>query len=579
MKTFFMEFTIEINKTITYQDEIKRLSFHKKAVLEDGYVTYIYYNTIEKTIYVGETKQFLTRHDQHMSEDHFKEGQFNRCIVIYNKSIFTKTHAEDLEYLLLNHLVADLPDSNYTLCNRNNGKEQNDYNGTLDIKQKVFIEVWTEILYPRGLVTTKNLEEIRQSILFKYSPFKELTPEQYKIEENILKNMGVNHLINGGAGTGKTVLLMSLMFKLANKFPNKKIGLVTTSNLLDKFNSILKQLNLSNRLQFERAGSLINKSEESSIKYDVILIDEAHRLQRDYAKGHPAAKTHFKNKEVNELEMLASVSEHLMLFYDQRQSIRPQDIPRSIIQEITKNYKQHELEQQLRIISNGDFDGNDYIKGLLYALGISSDNKFNPRVFENEDEDSYFGVVESIKELFDYLDEMEGLSSNTTNRVLAGYTRKWSSKVTSKKNREIIKQNKEITNEEEKIPLPYDWIEGENKWRWNTGYERWTELSSSRNEIGCIHAVQGTDLDYIGVIIGRDLKVENGELVAVKKHYKDIGGTPLLKGFNNDELTEFILDIYYILLTRGIRGCRVYFEDPSVKDYFKKKLQEGKPGN
>lgn len=566
-----MEFTVEINKTITYQEEIKTLSSHKKAVLENGYVTYIYYNTCEKTIYIGETKQFLIRHDQHMGEEHFKEGNFNRCIVIYNQGIFTKTHAEDLEYLLINHLIADLPESKYTLFNRNNGKEQSEYSGTLDIKQNVFMEVWSEILHPRGLVSTLDLERIRQSILYKYSPFKELTAKQYIIEQSIIKNPNNNHLINGGAGTGKTVLLMSLMYKLINEFPDKKIGLVTTSNLLNRFNSILKQLNLSKRLQFKRAGSLISSGEN----FDIILIDEAHRLQRNYAKGHPAAKKHFKDKEINELEMLSNIANNVILFYDQFQSIRPQDIPRRDFISQTEEFKPHLLEQQLRIISNGEFDGNDYIKGLFYSLGFSDNKDFNPKVFECINEDSYFGTVDSISELFEYIEQMEGYTANVTNRVLAGYTRKWVSKSTSKKNSEILKKNKEFKNEEEHIQLPYDWTEGDNKWRWNKTYERWSELPGSKIEIGCIHAVQGADLDYIGVIIGKDIRVDQNGLVGVRKHYKDTGGTPLLENFNEVEFTEFVLDIYYVLLTRGISGCRVYFEDKEVKSYFMNKVMEG----
>ncbi|MCM3742933.1 DUF2075 domain-containing protein [Sporosarcina luteola] len=571
MKTFYMELSLKINKTIPFQNEITALSVHKKSVLEDGYVTYIYFNTSEKTIYIGETKQFLIRHDQHMGEDHFKEGNFNRCIVIFNKGIFTKTHAEDLEYILINHLIADLPDSKFTLFNRNNGKEQNEYPGKIDIKQKVFMEVWTEILYPRGLVSTLDIEKIRQSILYKYSPFKELTARQYEIEHSILENSSDNHLIHGGAGTGKTVLLMSLMYKLINEYPDKKIGLVTTSNLLSRFNSILKQLNLSKRLQFERAGALIS----SGIKYDVILVDEAHRLQRNYAKGHPAAKKHFINQKTSELEMLSNASGNLILFYDQFQSIRPQDIPRRDFISGTKDYTPYTLEQQLRIISNGEFDGNDYIKGLFYALGFSDNKEFNPKVFETINEDSYFGTVDSIKGLFEYLDEMEGLTTNTTNRVLAGYTRKWVSKSTSKKNAAIIKRNKEIENEADHEPLPYDWEEADNKWRWNKSYERWSELPQSRMEIGCIHAVQGADLDYIGVIVGKDLMVSKKGLVGVRKYYKDTGGTPLIEGFDEAEFSEFILDIYYVLLTRGISGCRVYFEDDRVKSYFMKKISEG----
>lgn len=83
---------------------------------------------------------------------------------------------------------------------------------------------------------------------------------------------------------------MSLMYRLINKNPDMKIGLITTSNLLDKFNRILKQLNLKNKLTFVRAGKAIEEARKSNSHYDIILVDEAHRLQRYYPKGHPESK-------------------------------------------------------------------------------------------------------------------------------------------------------------------------------------------------------------------------------------------------------------------------------------------------
>ncbi len=574
LSTPYIELTLKSNTTTSYQDDIISMSIHKKSILENGYVTYIYYNSTLKTIYIGETKQFLKRHDQHMNEEHFRNGMFNKCLIIYNQSLFTKTHAEDLENLLINHIIADSINSKYKCFNRNNGKQQHEYNGHINIQQNILLDVWENILFPRGIIFNKDLEKVRQSILYKYSPFKRLTPKQSEIEKMVLSNLKRNYKIVGGAGTGKTVLLMSLMYQIVTEFPDKKIGLVTTSNLSSRFNSILKQLKLydENKLKFQRAGTLINNDFNH---YDIIIVDESHRLQRYYPKGHSLSKSHFKDNVKNELELLSAKTDSLILFYDQLQSIRPQDIPRKDFEECTKSYESHYLLQQLRIIGNNEFDGNDFIKGLLYAFGFDDDNNFNPKVFDCINEDSYFGTVGSIQELFDYINEMEAMVGNVTNRVLAGYTRKWKSNKSSSKNRKILMNNRATEDPLKHIELPFDWIEGANKWRWNEKYERWSELPESKNEIGCIHAIQGADLDYIGVIIGPDIKVENNKLIGVRNNYKDIGGTPLLSNFDEEEFTEFLLDIYYVLLTRGIQGCRVYFEDKEVENYFMKKVMEG----
>ncbi|WP_375379155.1 DNA/RNA helicase domain-containing protein [Lactococcus cremoris] len=102
--------------------------------------------------------------------------------------------------------------------------------------------------------------------------------------------------------------------------------------------------------------------------------------------------------------------------------------------------------------------------------------------------------------------------------------------------------------------------------------ELWVKKPNSEKEIGSIHAIQGYDLNYSGVIIGNDITVENGQIVAVSENYKDIGGTPLKEEFSLSELTEYILNIYYVLLSRGIDGCAVYFEDKNVEKLFKERV-------
>lgn len=567
------EFPLVINQTIVHQKSIRSLSNIERRVLEDVFVTYIYYNLELKNIYIGETKDFCTRHDQHVREKHFLEGKFDQCIVIYNASKFTESHVKDLEFMLINHMFAERDVTKFNLFNRNNGQAQPVYDGQNEMEQVVFVNIWEEDLFHKGLVVTRELSKIRNKILFKYSPFKQLSEQQLECEDKIIKDIHNKHKVIGGAGTGKSILLMSLIYKLINENPDLKIGIVTTGNLTDKFNRVLKQLNLAGKLKFERAGQLINRAKKEKIKFDIVLVDESHRLQRYYPKGHPATKRHFNKNEphINELHMLEEVSKGIVLFYDAFQSIRPQDITRNDFNHQTTTYKEYSLDQQFRIksniINNEEFDGKSFVRGILYALNITDDRNFDPIVFDYKNKDSYFQIVDYISELFHYTNDMEKLHANTTNRVIAGYTKQWKSNPRSTDNRG-----------KDKSQLPYDWEESSNKWRWNSQHEKWIELESSKTEIGSIHAIQGADIDYVGVIIGNDITANDQEnLAAVKENYKDTGGTPLLKGYNEEEFTVYILNIYYILLTRGVEGCKVYFEDSKVRDYFEKKISEGIP--
>jgi DUF2075 family protein len=566
MKYGKLKLFLNINQTSTNQDCIKTLCDSEQKILTSGYVTYIYYNLDKKTVYIGQTKQFWERHNQHIHENdfHFQDGDFNQCLIIYNANAFTESHTKDLEFMIINHMVAEIDITKFKMYNRNNGQRQPDYRDHNILEQDVFARLWGNDLFDENLVITKDLKKIRQKILFKYSPFTQLSNQQSQIEDKIVKDISNKFLIHGGAGTGKTVLLMFLMFRLVNEYPDKKIGLATTSNLIYKFNKILRQLNLKNKVTFVRAGKLIEDARKNNSKFDIILVDEAHRLQRYYPKGHPESKKHFSKKlpNINEIHMLEEITNGLVLFYDQLQSIRPQDIVRSDFHKQTKNYIHEPLDKQYRIKGNGLFNGDDYIKGILSALDIDSNNEFNSDVFISHNKDSYFGIVKSIKDLFEYIEEIELLHANTTNRVIAGYTREWLSKPTAPHNKGVKKED-----------LPYDWVEGENKWRWNNQYEKWVEIESTKNEIGSIHAIQGADIDYVGVIIGKDIQIgENGKLKAIRENYKDIGGTPLINGFDEEEFTKYVLNIYYVLLTRGISGCRVYFEDPMVQNYFEEKI-------
>ncbi|MEH6945268.1 DNA/RNA helicase domain-containing protein, partial [Bacillus sp. JJ722] len=115
----------------------------------------------------------------------------------------------------------------------------------------------------------------------------------------------------------------------------------------------------------------------------------------------------------------------------------------------------------------------------------------------------------------------------------------------------------------------FDWVEGVNKWKWNSTHEDWMNKKNSLQEIGSIHAVQGVDINCVGLIIGKDLSYQNGKIVGVSNNYYDKNGKPIINEFKESEFTDFIKNIYYTLMTRGIDGIRLYIEDESLKNYIR----------
>jgi len=88
------------------------------------------------------------------------------------------------------------------------------------------------------------------------------------------------------------------------------------------------------------------------------------------------------------------------------------------------------------------------------------------------------------------------------------------------------------------------------------------------HQIGCIHTSQGLEFDYVGVIVGNDLKYdpEKGEYYTEWDEYKDTKGKNGLK--NNPELlNKYVRNIYKVLMSRGMKGCYVYFMDKGTKQY------------
>lgn len=453
MNYFTLHLDLPVNSRLSDDYLLSQISQGQLNLLHQGFVTYIYYNLKKKTVYIGESKQFVERHNQHLqeSDEYFKSGQFNKCLVIFNAEVFTESHIKDLEYLLINHMFGEIDQTKFKIMNRNNGQFQPDYQGSEEMSQSVLFNLWQKELYDCSLVHNKDLTDVKQSILFKYSPFTTLTAKQKNIEDEIITSMRSNYVVRGSAGTGQTVLLMSLAFRLIQEYPEIKVGLITTGNLIKKFNGIVRQLGLQKQLKFVRANDLISKANKEGKVYDIVLVDEAHRLQRYYTRGHGMGKLHFKELGIdkNEIELLKQFSKQLILFYDEFQSIRPQDIPVSDYTKAIVDFEMRDLDLQFRIQGlKGDqqFSGKDYINGLKSILGIDKRLTFNPDVFKNSNPDSYFGVVDSVQELFEYVDTCYGMYPNTTNRVLAGYTKPWTSNGRAP-------QNKGLSRDE----MPFEW--------------------------------------------------------------------------------------------------------------------------
>ena len=433
------------------------------------------------------------------------------------------------------------------------------------------------LLSENSFVCNPDLDAVRNAGIYVDAGGDSPTRHEYDLVERVLAAPDRDRIIRGCAGTGKTFVIRMLADLLSRPPYGKKVAVAVKDNLVEAC-----------RRNIATPDGRVTVGTFSEIScgrdhYDVVLVDEAHRLRRRYAKTKFLHSRLWKVCEEtgadNELDLMRSAADSVVLMYDPLQTLRPDDILPRTLAEATRGWEQDRLVHQVRINPDSAFDphlGDDYVSGLIDFLGYPKGMRPNPdydrsvfteyRDMSDRDE-AYFGVCDSIQELFDYIDLMGNLHPGTINRVVAGYTRKWESR---------------------KNPEAYDWVEGDHHWKWNSTFEGWVNPVRSdsekardladryHDEIGCVHSVQGEDLDYVGVIVGKDLGIdEDGDLVGVRANYFDKNGIPAKDDFDQDTFTRFIKNNYFTLMTRGVAGIRVFFEDPAMRERFESLMNEG----
>lgn len=568
---------------------IDNLNNNEKTALELKNAIYIYRGTKSKKIYIGQTIHFIDRHKQHYNgtEEKFNIANFDQVIVIFSVH-FNRSALDDVESQLITYFTADnskkagtVSFDNDDVINRTGGNSINEYVGRENIVSDVILPLWEKELYPRGWVTTPTLDELRTKELVKYSPIKQLTAEQGQLITEIINNPDRNYVINGDAGTGKTVLLTHLVANILKDRPEAKIGVVVQPNWEKTGLNIFKVYGMnSNYLSITTTTKIITENK----RYDVIIVDESHKLSRRYGKQHPSFGQVYNIQGFEDcnshLEILQKMGQQIILMYDVLQSIRPANITREMFQRLTDGYEKKFLHTQFRIQApkGKNYTSDDYVNGIKYLLYkdtklLSSEltnynPNFNREVFNDKSPDAYFGYVtgKPMHQLIEWIEEDRNFNAEHINRVLSGMfccatVDKWS--IAHGKDSSITHFHEDELNR-----------------RWNSTQENWININDddAEEQIGSVFAVQGIDLNKVGVMIGPDIQVNtDGILEAVPdSHINTNNKFPVeeMKDSDNQfEFTLYILNQYYVLLTRGIDGIRLgFWENEAFRKYMEDTL-------
>lgn len=526
-------------------------------------VIYIIHNN--KEAYIGETTSVRNRIKQHLDNP---ERRKLREIKIIADRRFNKSSTLDIESQLIEHMSSD---GKYIIQNSNSGMRNHNYYQKEDYSI-LFEKIWEELL--KHEIVQHDLRVLRNSDLFKYTPYKNLTEEQYDVVFNLMREMveaisqneEASFFINGEAGTGKTVLAMYIMKILADKkmldfvaqgdetikekykhlaseIENLKFALVVPMTSL---RSTLK--GVAKNIKGLKSMMVIGPSDVLKDEYDILLVDEAHRLRRrtnitNYQTfDMNNKKLGLDEEEGTELDWVMLSSKYQILFYDSSQSIRPTDVRKERFQEIiaSKNTYRYHIQSQLR--SQG---GEDYIN---YIKAIFSDEPPKEKLYFDNYEFKMYRDIRDLKTIINNKNDEVGLS-----RLIAGYAWKWKSK--NKSLEEIEKENL------------YDIQIDNEKFIWNRKPQAWITSYVQENEVGSIHTTQGYDLNYAGIIIGPELTYDfnQDKLKVIPDNYYDSNGKRSIE--DEQELENYILNIYSVLLSRAIHGTYLYVCDDNLRRY------------
>lgn len=349
-------------------------------------------------------------------------------------------------------------------------------------------------------------------------------------------------IIEGGPGTGKSVLAINLLVELTKR---EKVAQYVSKNAAPR---AVYQAKLVGSLKKSRIANLFKGSgsytETERDTFSALLVDEAHRLN--------AKSGLYSNLGEHQIKEVIHSSRLSVFFIDEAQRVTLKDV--GSIAEIKHHAKNAGAEVTLLgLESQFRCNGSD---GYLAFV----DNVLQIRETANQDiqeVDYDFQVLGSPNALRELIIRKNREANRA--RMVAGYCWDWVSKKQPQAN---------------DIVMPEYGFSAQ--WNLASDGSLWVMAEESVEQVGCIHTVQGLELDYVGVIIGTDLIVRDGIIITDATQRSNMDSS--IKGFKKrykedpvsacEQADAIIKNTYRTLMTRGQKGCYLYCTDPETNTYF-----------
>lgn len=568
------------------EDAMYLLEFPTVYVIADGSGKKKQY-----TVYVGETNDIVRRTEQHFRGDRISRSDFNdlylaegsEMYVVANER-FNKSLTLDIENRLMQYVTA--VDRVVTVNNRRTNPQGRYY--TEEYLDSTFNAIW-ERLNAYDPLLFPPAKKVRDSAIFKASPFHRLTDEQENARQEILqaveKQQHAEHpskliVVSGEAGSGKTVLISSLFLDLLTgegdpsvdpEFENMDAYLVVNHNQqLAVYQDIAKKLGIlqtgnekSGPERVVKPSRFINLVDPSD-PVDLVLVDEAHLLLTQGDQGYSGK---------NQMRDILARARMVVAVYDHKQILETSQYwEPDLFDEVFGQCDVHiELKNQMRM--DAAAATVNWIRALVddrsirpfpVPAGSKDSHGFELRIFDDP-----VAMYEKIKEINKRLaveanrtheKDPESPVESGLSRLLATFDWPFSQKPPENEPRMWMV-------DVGKLSLPWNLQMKEKKKKYEGS--SWAEQSFTINEVGSTFTVQGLDLNYAAVILGPSIKYRDGRVIidpSASAHSKATQQRTLRDKSKRRLGDELIANELNVLLTRGVHGLFIYAVDEQLQE-------------
>lgn len=351
-------------------------------------------------------------------------------------------------------------------------------------------------------------------------------------------------IIKGGPGSGKSVVAINAMGQLIhpNDGSDPKNVCYCTVNFTPR--TLYSELLVDGDYKKSAIDNLFKTfacfSRSSECDFDCVMFDEAHRdFLWKFGQG--------VKREVDMVDRAFYASRVNVWFIDEDQAVTKDDyLTIDKIKNYARKYGSEIIEaNDLKLTSQFRcMGGDEYISFINSFLGYDEPlkKKYSPKNYD-------FRVFDNPTDMWEAIKEKQKEYKNA--RLLSGYTHEWISKT------------------DENL-YDFDMDDGRFKMKWNK-FVSYSYINDPEqfDRVGCIHTIQGVDMSYAGVIIGKDLKYRDGHLVFDKSENAKTDSASGIRNLDDETAARLIRNTYKVLLTRGMYGTYVFCEDKELCEYIK----------